>query len=726
MRSWSFRETGTRAGAGLAAVALTASMIVAGAAAARASAPAWQLVHSPDATLTGGTIESVSCSSAGACTAVGDNLNPAGIKVTLAERWNGSTWQRQRTPNPPQDTVPSVSPDLRGVACPAAAFCMAVGAHQLGGLELSMAEMWNGRRWTWQPVPLPAGADWAGLNSVSCVSAAFCEAVGAYQGSSGLVTLAVRWNGTSWRIQRTPSPAGFVSEQLNTVSCASATFCEAWGGGNSGNPGPEIAEQWNGKAWRLQTVPSSAAVNAVSCFSATFCEAVGSGAAAYRWNGLSWGAQTVPSPAGSGILGGVSCVSKTFCEAVGEYSSGSVVGVAAVWTGSAWRAQSTPNPPGAAFTHLNGVSCASAKSCETAGDFRVNTTTSDAKALAEAWNGSAWLLQRAVAPPGATFNTLAAVSCVSATFCEAVGTHDNSAGAEVDLAEEWNGKVWAIQSTPGPHSPDKPASGALTGVSCVSVSFCEAVGSGPNGASAEMWTGTSWKAQTMPGTAVQPTVVSCADVDFCMSVDGFGRVDIWNGSSWSAASNVPGFSGVSAVSCASPSYCEVVGGGPSGEDAAMWDGSAWSAQPTPGPVSLALSAISCPQVNSCEAVGSYRTQSSSQQVTLAEIWDGSAWARQRTPNPSAAQGSSLQAVSCTAADACTAVGDYQYSNLALSDTLAEVWDGTAWRLRTTPNIANAGQNLLSGVACGASQTCAAVGQTQDVGLIPATLIEIGD
>jgi hypothetical protein len=82
-------------------------------------------------------------------------------------------------------------------------------------------------------------------------------------------------------------------------------------------------------------------------------------------------------------------------------------------------------------------------------------------------------------------------------------------------------------------------------------------------------------------------------------------------------------------------------------------------------------------------------------------------------------------VSCTSATSCTAVGSYQFSFLSLFNTLAEVWNGTTWSLQSTPNNLNAGSNILSGVSCGASDKCTAVGGTQDLGEIPTTLIETG-
>jgi hypothetical protein len=61
-----------------------------------------------------------------------------------------------------------------------------------------------------------------------------------------------------------------------------------------------------------------------------------------------------------------------------------------------------------------------------------------------------------------------------------------------------------------------------------------------------------------------------------------------------------------------------------------------------------------------------------------------------------------------------------------SRTLAEVWNGTKWTLRSTPSNSFAGQNALAGVSCGASHVCTAVGVTDDLGQVPATLIERGD
>jgi hypothetical protein len=426
-------------------------------------------------------------------------------------------------------------------------------------------------------------------------------------------------------------------------------------------------------------------------------------------------------------LQGVSCTARNFCEAVGEYNNGNVVPVAAQWNGSAWVSQAAPNPPDSTFAHLNAVSCVSAASCEAGGYFEVQVTSDDPKALAEGWNGDAWQHQQAVAPSGATANALSGVSCVSASFCEAVGTHSDSAANQDTLAETWNGQSWTIQSTPDPANPyGSPDDNTLDNVSCVSAQFCEAVGAGSAGALTLGWNGTSWKLQTRPGAAdVDPQLVSCASASFCLAADAEGHVDTWDGTSWSASAAETGITDVTSVSCLSATFCEAVGGGATGPQAAAWDGTSWTDQTAAGSVSTALNAVSCTSASSCEAVG--EVPAGGQEGTAAESWDGSAWTVQTAANPASTQGSQLTGVSCTSATSCTAVGWYTSGNVSTFGqmlTVAEVWDGTGWTLEPSPNPST--ESLLEGVSCGSSQVCTAAGQAQDEGGVGATLIETGD
>ena len=120
-----------------------------------------------------------------------------------------------------------------------------------------------------------------------------------------------------------------------------------------------------------------------------------------------------------------------------------------------------------------------------------------------------------------------------------------------------------------------------------------------------------------------------------------------------------------------------------------------------------LQGVSCTSATACTAVGSYYN-SAGERVTLAERWNGTGWKIQSTPNPTGGQHNSLQGISCTSATACTAVGNYVNSAGKLV-TLAERWNGTAWTVQSTPNPSGAGGSYLKGVSCTSATACTAVG-----------------
>jgi hypothetical protein len=81
-----------------------------------------------------------------------------------------------------------------------------------------------------------------------------------------------------------------------------------------------------------------------------------------------------------------------------------------------------------------------------------------------------------------------------------------------------------------------------------------------------------------------------------------------------------------------------------------------------------LHGVSCTSGSDCLAVGHYQ-DFRGQQDTLAEHWDGTSWSFEATPNP-AGTVPDLQAVSCSSAAACTAVGIFRTFSRTF-DTLAE-------------------------------------------------------
>jgi hypothetical protein len=257
-----------------------------------------RLAHPPGATnsfLTG-----VSCTSARSCTAVGSVYVPSTGGGPLAERWDGSRWTVEVTPSPGNEGVP-----FAAVSCGSATSCTAVGYYDFGAVGFTpdtLAEHWNGRRWTIQSLPL-AGNPGGALSAVSCRSRVACTAAGYYDGTSdedpGTAPLAMRWDGSSWTAEPTPGDAGQNDTSgLTGVSCATASTCTAVGESVYGGP---LAMRWDGTKWRTQKVVGDFSLlgfNGVSCPSATACIAIG-GAYGQRWNGRKWAFQHIGVPPGA-------------------------------------------------------------------------------------------------------------------------------------------------------------------------------------------------------------------------------------------------------------------------------------------------------------------------------------------------------------------------------------------------------------------------------------------
>jgi len=277
----------------------------------------------------GSMLNAVSCISTSFCVAVGSTNSRN--RWTLIDRWDGAHWASQRHP-----TLPRFS-GLLGVSCRSARFCIAVGGPTGGDLGPSLAELWNGTSWTRSRTPNYPGADQTTLDALSCLSTRNCTAVGSWYssrtGSGG--TVAERWNGVRWTIHPTPA-SGDLSE-LAGVSCLSASFCMAVGGPPAGDTGPGLADRWNGRDWTRIRVPAGT-LNGVSCRSARLCTAVGTKGGrtlAEHWNGTAWAIQRTPNPRRppqtlldwSVSLSGVSCTSANACYAVGtiEYEPGGSV-----------------------------------------------------------------------------------------------------------------------------------------------------------------------------------------------------------------------------------------------------------------------------------------------------------------------------------------------------------------------------------------------------------------
>jgi hypothetical protein len=332
------------------------------------------------------------------------------------------------------------------------------------------------------------------------------------------------------------------------------------------------------------------------------------------------------------------------------------------------------------------------------------------------------------------------VACSGPSACMAVGTRVTPTGVGVSVSERWNGSSWRSLSTPAPAGAEVSD---LFGVSCPSSSSCYAVGAfidagGTQHAFAERWNGTTWSVASLPPlpgargsklNAVQCTsATACTAVGVYMNQAGMGLtlVERWDGSSWTVqpSRNVSGaqLSALSGVWCTSSSACVAVGFTDSGTLAERWNGSAWSIQPTPSPGNLAgLDGVSCSSAGGCTAVGNYQN-STGGSVNLAERWNGSAWTVQSTPNPTGAQNGFLNDVWCSSSADCIAVGA-SFDGSSTASTVVERWNGSAWRIVTSPGVSSGRGSLLLALACPAVSRCIATGYGSDKSNVLVTLAE---
>jgi hypothetical protein len=128
-----------------AAMAARVAAATASTGAATGASPGWPVVITPS--LTGATASSlagVACSGAGPCTAVGQFQTHAGVFV-LAERWNGTAWSIQTSPEP----TGAADAFLKGVSCPTATACTAAGNFSTStSTNLTLAQHWDGTTWS--------------------------------------------------------------------------------------------------------------------------------------------------------------------------------------------------------------------------------------------------------------------------------------------------------------------------------------------------------------------------------------------------------------------------------------------------------------------------------------------------------------------------------------------------------------------------------------------------
>src|SRR5690348_2853711 len=215
-------------------------------------------------------ITSVSCGAAGNCSAGGSYVDSSGFQAFVVSQVNG-TWHTAIEVPGTAALNQGGDAGIASVSCASAGNCSAGGiyADSSGHVQAFVVSQVNGTWHTAIEVPGTAALNQggnAGIFSVSCASAGNCSAGGSYSGSSGQEAFVVsQVNGTWHTAIEVPGTAALNqggNAGIFSVSCASAGNCSA-GGSYSGSSGQEafVVSQVNGTWHTAIEVPGTAALN---------------------------------------------------------------------------------------------------------------------------------------------------------------------------------------------------------------------------------------------------------------------------------------------------------------------------------------------------------------------------------------------------------------------------------------------------------------------------------
>ena len=261
---------------------------------ARARAPL--LPRNADTSL-GSALQGVACPGPGSCVAVGSYTDKAHHLEPMAVTQVNGRWTRATELTIPANAAANPDTFLVGLACPRRGYCVATGSYNVSsggdeGLGLTESQgRW--RRGAEIKAPSNANGQDANVDSVSCVTAGSCVAIGHYQirpsqyGAIAVTESNGRWGRPRLITDLPPGAAKGSSPAVDGLACSAGTPCVAIGGyGPPGGNFLAMAMTRSRGSWRDATrirLPANAGAGAlrkaflysVACWAAGHCFAVG-------------------------------------------------------------------------------------------------------------------------------------------------------------------------------------------------------------------------------------------------------------------------------------------------------------------------------------------------------------------------------------------------------------------------------------------------------------------
>ena len=216
--------------------AVAATQVAADARAAAAGGT-WGTAHEVAAALNTGRfaeVNSVSCASAGNCSAGGFYTDSSGNAQAVGVSERNGAWGTAKEIPGSGALNKGGQVQIDSVSCAAVGNCSA-GGHYLANSGRSQAFVVNEKNGTWGSLQKVAAAlntgHFAVIDSVSCASAGNCSAGGSYTPSSGPSPAFVvnETNGTWGAVQQVAAALNISGAAINSVSCPSVGHCTGGG-----------------------------------------------------------------------------------------------------------------------------------------------------------------------------------------------------------------------------------------------------------------------------------------------------------------------------------------------------------------------------------------------------------------------------------------------------------------------------------------------------------------
>jgi hypothetical protein len=357
---------------------------------------------SPDVNL-----PSVSCAAAGSCAAVGNYVDTGYEQQGLLINYRRGVWRQGVRVIPPPGAAANPQVTVNAVSCSGTGDCTAVGNY-MSAAGNPVAFAITEQNWVWGPVQnlsMPTGAAAAGdssLAAVACTAIGDCTAVGWYTDGAGAVQglLSTQSDG-HWapgvEAALPTAPAAQPNVTLNSVSCTAPGTCAVVGGyydANSNQQGLLLNQNDGGWTVGVQApLPGNAlstqaaTLNSVACTGAGDCTAVGQYTQSNgTFQGLlltesagSWqqGVEAVlPATAASNqdvALDSVACIAYESCVVAGNYFGAHPTGLVLSELSGRWKLPLVVRLPARAgsnpYAALDSVSCVVGTYCSVAGTY---------------------------------------------------------------------------------------------------------------------------------------------------------------------------------------------------------------------------------------------------------------------------------------------------------------------------------------------------------------------